>query len=130
MPGGNGFGIFVEGGAQGVWPDFPAAARGRCFAARVEISVTWIFRVGSFEHVGHGDCRVQAESLRHGRGCEDAEFLPIPWRDRTDRAGRSGAGFRAGAEFLVPVFVSVWSVVGADVDVQPDADSAESRDLH
>jgi len=130
LPGRNGFGVFVEAGTEIVSAKFSFAGLGGYTAARVEVLASGIFLVGGFEHVGLGNCRIYAEPVRRGRGCEDAEFFPVHRDNRADCAGGAGAGFSAGAELLVPVFVSVWGAAGVGVGVESIADPAECRDVH
>lgn len=120
-----GFGVFVEAGTEIVSAKFSFAGLGGYPAARVEVLASGIFRVGGFDHVGFGNCRIYAEPVRRGRGCEDAELFPVHRDNRSDCAGRAGGGFGAGAEFLVPVFVSVWGIAGVGFAVQSHADSPE-----
>src|ERR1700757_5218378 len=130
LPGGNGFGVFVEAGTEIVLAKFSFAGLGGYSAARVEVLAPGILLVGGFEHVGFGNCRIYAEPVRRGRGCKDAEFFPVHRDNRTDCAGGAGGSCSAGAELLVPVSVSVWGAAGVSVGVQSIADSAGCRDLH
>jgi 4Fe-4S binding domain len=117
-------------GRKFVSAKFSFAGVGGYTAARVEVLAPGILLVGGFEHVGLGNCRIYAEPVRRGRGCKDAEFFPVHRDHRADGAGGAGCGFSAGAELLVPVFVSVWGAAGVGVGVQSIADSAECRDVH
>jgi len=54
LPGGNGFGVFVEAGTEIVSAKFSFAGLGGYTAARVEVLASGILLVGGFEYVGFG----------------------------------------------------------------------------
>jgi hypothetical protein len=130
MPGGNYFGVPREIGKEDLRAKFSIAAMGGYSAAWIEVCAARLLCVGGVEHVGKGNCRVHAESLWNRRRCEDAEFFPVHWFDRFDCGGLAGNGFPFRAEFLVPVFVSLWGAAGDLVDIQPVPHPAQRRDLH
>src|SRR4051794_7070678 len=111
-------------------PQLPTTALDRHSAARTEISVARILRLGSREYVGRCNRAIHARPVWHDRRRPDAELFPLSRRDRRDRTCGVRTCVGARSEFLVPLPLSLRSAARDRFFLQPTAHPALGRSLY
>ena len=96
----------------------------------LKVPASWLLCVPDRRHVRRGDPRFHVHTVRPGRRCQDAEFLPRYRANSGNRHRFAGSAVHADPELLVPVSLSVWSAAWNHVAAQSRKDPPRRRRLH
>jgi hypothetical protein len=126
----NVVGVPLEAGKTSIRPQSAYAKMVGYSIARAEVPASRILRIPHRRHVRRGDSRFHVHTVRPGRRCQDAEFLPRHRANSGSCHRLAGVALYADPELLVPVSLSVWSPAWNRIAAQSSKDPSRRRGLH
>jgi len=130
LPRWNAVGASMEASKTRIRPESASTKMVGYPITRAEVPASWLLCLRDRRHVRRGNPRFHVHTLRSGRRCQDAEFLPRYRANSGNRHRFVGAALYADPELLVPVSLFLRSAAGNHIASQSGKDPPRRRGVH